>query len=81
MSNLSALAESEIKEGQYELQQWISPPDFSVNYDTVYDAHQEGTVAWCTQGNTFARWTESGSLLWIHAKCTYTFQPPCHYRC
>ena len=59
-------------EAQHELQKWFSP-DSPVNYDAAYDAHHEGTVAWCTQGNTFTRWTESGSLLWLHGKRTIIF--------
>jgi hypothetical protein len=68
MSHLSALSGNELRQ---ELQQWISPPDPSVNYDTACDAYHGGTVAWCTKGNTFNRWSESGSLLWIHGRRTY----------
>ncbi|KAH9055823.1 hypothetical protein EDB83DRAFT_2225148, partial [Lactarius deliciosus] len=48
--------------------QWISAPDPSVNYNVACDAHHEGTAAWCSQGDTFADWKASGSLLWIHGK-------------
>ncbi|KAI9432760.1 hypothetical protein H4582DRAFT_1091100 [Lactarius indigo] len=51
-----------------DLRRWIAPPDPSVNYNTASDAHHQGTAAWCTDGNTFADWKASGSLLWIHGK-------------
>jgi archaellum component FlaC len=54
-----------------DLRKWIAPPDPSVNYNAASDAHQGGTSAWCTEGNTFAAWKSSGSLLWIHGKRTY----------
>ncbi|KAN0138161.1 Ankyrin repeat-containing domain protein [Lactarius tabidus] len=50
------------------LRQWISPPDQSSNFYTASDAHHKGTTAWCTEGDTFADWMASGSLLWIHGK-------------
>ena len=56
----------------------LSP--WSVNHDTACDGHQGGIVTWCTQGDTFTRLTESGSLLWIHWKTTYILQPLRHYR-
>ena len=78
MLNLSALAGNELRQ---ELLLWISPPDPSVNYDTACHAHHEGTVNWCTQGSTFTRWTESGTLLWVHGKRIHIPQPLSHYRC
>jgi hypothetical protein len=71
MSKLNTLAGNEAR---HNLQKWISPPDLSGNYDAACDSHHEGTVAWCTQGDTFNRWSESGSLLWIHGKRIYVLQ-------
>ena len=51
-----------------DVREWLSPPDPSINYDTALEAHQEGTATWFTDGNTFADWKQSGSLLWIHGK-------------
>ncbi|KAH8983359.1 hypothetical protein EDB92DRAFT_1578930 [Lactarius akahatsu] len=51
-----------------DLRKWISPPDPSVNYNTASGAHHEGTATWCAEGNSFADWKASGSLLWIHGK-------------
>src|ERR1700761_6944609 len=74
---LHTLAGNELRQ---ELQQWISPPDPSVNSSTACDAHHEGTVAWCIQGNPFTRWSASGSLLWIHGNRTYIHCPLSLYR-
>ena len=49
----------------------LSP--WSVNHDTACDGHQGGIVTWCTQGDTFTRLTESGSLLWIHGNIPISF--------
>ncbi|KAH9061884.1 hypothetical protein EDB87DRAFT_1609965 [Lactarius vividus] len=51
-----------------DLRKWISPPDPSINYSTACDTHYGNTATWCTQGNTFADWKASGSLLWVHGK-------------
>ena len=61
------------KELRKDLRKWISPPDPSVNYNTACKAHHGDTASWCTQGDTFADWKASGSLLWIHGKRTYIF--------
>jgi hypothetical protein len=51
-------------------QQWLSPPDPSINYNTASNAYQDGTAVWFTQDDTFHDWkaSGSGSLLWIHGK-------------
>ncbi|KAH9964749.1 hypothetical protein BJV74DRAFT_302368 [Russula compacta] len=51
-----------------DLQNWLSPPDPSINYNTASDAHHEGTATWFTESTTFTDWKASGSLLWIHGK-------------
>ena len=53
-----------------DLRNWLSPPDPSINFNTASDAHHEGTALWFIQGNTFADWKVSGSLLWIFGKRT-----------
>ena len=60
------------KELRKDLRKWISPPDPSVNFNTACKAHHTATATWCTQGDTFADWKASGSLLWIHGKRTCT---------
>ena len=67
--SLSYLTGNELRK---DLRKWISPPDPSVNYNTACKAHHGDTATWCTQGDTFADWKASGSLLWIHGKraCT-----------
>ena len=59
-------------ESRKDLRQWINPPDPSTNFYTASDSHLEGTAAWCTEGQAFANWMTSGSLLWIHGKRRYT---------
>jgi hypothetical protein len=60
-------AEDQLRE---KFQQWLSPPDPSINYNTARDAYHDGTAAWFTQDHTFEDWkvSGSGSLLWIHGK-------------
>jgi hypothetical protein len=55
-----------------DLRQWSDPPDRCSNFYAASDAHREGTAAWCIEGETFADWMVSGSLLWIHGKRKYT---------
>ena len=51
-------------------QEWLSPADPTINYNTARDTYHDGTAAWFTQSETLARWKEPGSesLLWIHGK-------------
>lgn len=66
-----------MREERRVLEDWIAPPDISVNYNAACDAHHEGTASWCTEDTegtkgVFAEWKKaSGSLLWIHGKRTY----------
>ena len=72
-----------MREGRRVLEDWIAPPDISVNYNAACEAHHEGTASWCTEDTegtkgtkgVFAEWKkasgDSGSLLWIHGKRTY----------
>ncbi|KAH9011776.1 hypothetical protein EDB84DRAFT_1424602 [Lactarius hengduanensis] len=62
---LTSLTGNELRK---DLRKWVAPPDPSVNYNTAFGAHHEGTAEWCTKGNTLANWKASGSLLWIHGK-------------
>ena len=68
--SLSSLTGNELRK---DLRKWISPPDPSVNYNTACKAHHGDTATWCTQGDIFADWKASGSLLWIHGKRTCIF--------
>ncbi len=70
--SLSSLTGNELRK---DLRRWISPPDPSVNYNAACKAHYTDTAVWCTQGETFADWKASGSLLWIHGKRMCTFNP------
>ena len=52
------------------LQQWLSPPDPSINHNIARKAHHEGTATWFFQGSIFNEWKSSPSLLWVHGKRT-----------
>jgi hypothetical protein len=63
-----------------DLTNWLKPPDPYINYNTASDARHEGTGVWFIESTTFQDWKESGSLLWIHGK--RTFSSPLHpYSC
>jgi len=52
------------------LQQWLSPPDPSINHNIARKAHHEGTATWFFQGSIFNECKSSPSLLWVHGKRT-----------
>jgi hypothetical protein len=47
---------------------WLSPPDPSINLNIACDTHHTGTAVWFTESNTFRRWKELGSVIWICGK-------------
>jgi hypothetical protein len=53
-----------------DLQNWLSPPDPSINFNASRKIYHEGTATWFTQGSTFEHWKSEGSqsMLWIHGK-------------
>ena len=53
------------------LQDWLSPANPFTNHDISRKAHNEGTAVWFFQCNIFIEWKSTGSLLWIHGKCTF----------
>jgi hypothetical protein len=53
-----------------DLENWLSPPDPFINFNTADHARHEGTAVWFTQSDVFKNWKESSSLLWIHGKRT-----------
>jgi hypothetical protein len=56
---------------QENFRRWLSPPDPSINYNTAWNAHHEGSAEWFIHGYTYLKWRMStGSLLWIHGKRT-----------
>ncbi|KAH8986708.1 hypothetical protein EDB92DRAFT_1230885 [Lactarius akahatsu] len=50
------------------LRRWVTPPDPSTNHNIACDIHHGETTAWFVQGNIFAEWKSTGSLLWIYGK-------------
>ena len=55
-----------------KFQNWLSPPDPSINHNIARKAHHKGTTSWFFQGSIFKQW-KSSPLLWIHGKRTYLF--------
>jgi hypothetical protein len=53
---------------QQAVQTWLSPPDPWENHGIALKAHCNGTATWFIQGDTFAEWKSSGSLIWMHGK-------------
>jgi hypothetical protein len=50
------------------LQEWLSPPDPSTDYNIgLRDLHEE-TATWFLEDDNFQEWRLKGSLLWIHGK-------------
>ncbi len=67
----------DVKESQLreKLQNWLSPPDPSINHNIARKAHHKGTTSWFFQGGIFDEWRLSPSLLWIHGKRTFYSLP------
>ena len=53
---------------QWDVQQWLSPPDPSMNQNFVSKARHSGTAAWFFETDALAEWKASGSLLWVYGK-------------
>jgi hypothetical protein len=67
---LSILTGNQMRE---KLQNWLSPPDPSINHNIARKVHHEGTATWFFQGSIFKDWKSSPSLLWVHGKRTSLF--------
>ncbi|KAH9965646.1 hypothetical protein BJV74DRAFT_911015 [Russula compacta] len=65
---IQAIASDVGNQMRQNLENWLSPPDPSINYNTASDAHHEGTAVWFTQSRSFDNWKQSNSLIWIHGK-------------
>ena len=61
-----------------KIQKWLSPPDPSINHNTAYEVHHDGTATWFLEGFVYNEWKEAGSLLWAHGNRTvfYGFPTP-----
>ncbi|KAI0265119.1 hypothetical protein BC834DRAFT_843748 [Gloeopeniophorella convolvens] len=53
-------------------QDWLLPPDPSVNHIDTRSRHSEGTSLWLLRSYAFENWKESGSLLWISGERTFS---------
>ncbi len=56
------------KLSRQDVRKWLSPPDPSINHDTVHSTKHEGTATWFFQGDIYKKWKSAPSLLWIHGK-------------
>ena len=52
-------------------QDWLSPPDPSMNHNFVREKQHPGTATWVFESNSFIEWKARGSFLWIHGKRMY----------
>ncbi|KAH9989060.1 P-loop containing nucleoside triphosphate hydrolase protein [Russula compacta] len=50
------------------LQNWLSPPNPSINHNNASDTQHDGTTTWLIHGDSFNEWKSTGSLLWVHGK-------------
>jgi hypothetical protein len=50
--------------------QWLSPPDPAINHKTARRILHSGTTKWFTENIRYKEWKATGSLLWVHGKCT-----------
>src|SRR6267142_4186534 len=70
---------------QEKLQRWLSPPDPWSNHNIAREAHHHDTATWFTQGDTFAQWKSTGSLLWVNGLrarlSSLAFRIAYHFRC
>ena len=53
-----------------DIQNWLSPPDPSINHNTACEAHHNGTSTWFLEGSIYNEWKVTGSLLWTHGNRT-----------
>ncbi|KAI0287860.1 hypothetical protein BC826DRAFT_971919 [Russula brevipes] len=56
------------KQLRQDLENWLSPPDPTINYNIASDAHHQGTAKWFTNSILFEDWNASGCFMWIHGK-------------
>ena len=51
-----------------DVQQWLSPPDPSMNHRFFWKAHHTGTSSWFFESDILTKWKKTGSFLWIYGK-------------
>jgi hypothetical protein len=61
-------------------EEWLAPPDPSINHWIAHKARQEDTFQWFLNGDAYKAWKTSGTLYWVRGKCAYLviFHLPCH---
>jgi hypothetical protein len=48
-----------------KIEQWLSAPDTSRNYNEAREKYQKGTSSWFLDGARFRELQEKGDFLWI----------------
>jgi len=56
---------------QKDVRNWLSPPDPWKNHSLAHKSRHGGTGTWWIEGDSYAEWKFSGSLLWVHGKRQY----------
>jgi hypothetical protein len=57
---------------QQDVRNWLSPPDPWKNHNLARESRHGGTGTWWIEGDAYAEWKSSGSLLWVHGKRQYS---------
>ncbi|EMD33438.1 hypothetical protein CERSUDRAFT_98545, partial [Gelatoporia subvermispora B] len=52
--------------GVQKHQDWLAPPDPSINHNLALRFYSERTCAWFIDGQVMGEWRTTSSLLWIH---------------
>lgn len=62
-----AVEEVRLNQHEQEIQDWLSAPDPSGNYENALEKRHKGTGLWFTGGQPFAGWRkQSKAFLWLH---------------
>ncbi|KAK6533050.1 hypothetical protein TWF281_007211 [Arthrobotrys megalospora] len=55
------------KQRQADIKSWLSPPDYSTNYNKASQQHHKGSGNWFLESESFSKWkTERNSFLWLY---------------
>ena len=60
-----------VEEVLQKLEERLSPPDPSNNYNIGLRELHEETATWFLEGRIFQEWYTTGSMLWIHGKRSF----------
>jgi hypothetical protein len=63
------VSDAKLKETKqsWQIRQWLSPPDISINYQNAIKRCQAGTGLWLLESNAYAAWKKDpASFLWLY---------------